>query len=661
MAQKKDGLVKGINWLGNELQVIIGMEVPKVFDAFNRYLETVADSANQSNLPVDLFNPDNVVKKEDLSFATKTLNTLKGFMLPMIPAVIGMGIIVSLQAILVLAKVIPSISQMTILNRGGNILLLNSFLQQKAAWLAGGGNEVTFIIGLIFYIGGTGAMQFLGVLILINGFKYLKLNPVFGAVLGLMVCAPTLIVQGWSVPLVDAWGGWMKIKIGPVMGSIFVLIPTVFLFKYVKIVVDKIVPNLLNNLFAGAIALFITTILVFVALGPVIGIFENILGRAVSLLTDIPYGLGVMFYAFAWQFLVITGAHVALVVLVMAPWLINSTAGFSVSIPIMMGSQIAAFGQMGAGLGVAFRTKDKMMRKTSIDAAIPCLFGVTEPMIFGVTLIKIKALVFGCVGAAIGGLVFGLLGSPYFRQGGLGILAVMNTITGTQSEHNGGTIDIVYTLLCFGIATLAAFLITAFFFEQDWKVKTKQSMRRLTNLTLKYIGLNGVDNTEQETLKNELSQIEHLQSDKIHIKNQEEYLKQNMKYDNLIAKMDKIEIKLIGLKEKNKNPQAIEKLTKHLELIKNKIVEVQKSMQLKYEQILPINNQTIALINQIFATKQHHETLMNTKNNYINLVNKIYKGENQQEMLEEVRLGVMIKEERKQLKANAQQLKLATK
>ncbi|ATZ17306.1 PTS system, beta-glucoside-specific IIABC component [Williamsoniiplasma luminosum] len=650
LEQKKQGLVKGINWLGNELQVIIGMEVSKVFDAFNNYLETLQTKPTTSG-EIGEFKVEKVQGQEHLSVTNKLLNMIKGFVMPMIPAVIGLGIIVSIQAILALAKVIPSIQQMAIMDIQGQVIVANSFLQQKAEWIAQGGHNITFIIGILFYIGGTGAMSFLGILILFNGFKYLKLNPTFGAVLGFMLCAPSLILQGWNIQLVNVLDGWFKIKMGPVMGSIFVLIPAAFLFKYIKIGVDKVVPNLLNNLFAGAIALFITTVVVFIGLAPVIGIFENILGRAVNLLSEIPYGLGVMFYSLSWQFLVITGAHMTLVMLVMGPWLADSTAGMTIAIPMLMGAQIAAFGQMGAGLGIAVRTKDRMLKKQSIEAAIPCAFGVTEPMMFGVTLIRFKTLIFGCIGAGIGGLFFGIMKIPYFSQGGLGILAVMNTITGTLAgDANGGVADILWTLVTFAMAAGSACLITAFLFGQDGKVQAKQKIKKLTNLAAKYIALNNNQDLNVESFKAELAEIEKIQNDKEHIKLQQIYLKNDIKYNNFVAKLDKSEIKLDKLKEVNKSQKAITTLENKIQILKTKIAECEKQAKLQYENIVKINEQTINLINKTFENQNYDETLKALKNNYTNIINEVYKGEYQQPILEEVSLIPILKEGKAKLK-----------
>lgn len=329
----------------------------------------------------------------------------------------------------------------------------------------------------------------------------------------------------------------------------------------------------------------------------------------------------------------------------------NPTLGMELSIPMLMGSQIAAFGQMGAGLGIAFRTKDRLLKKTALDAAIPCVFGVTEPMIFGVTLLRIKALIFGCIGAAAGGLFFGLMEVPYFSQGGMGILALMNTITGTLSPNNGGVLEILYTLLTFAIAAAAAFGITFFLYGRDGKVDTKQKMKKVTNSMLKYVGMAKDVNHDPETLKTQLNEIAMLQADKTHIKNQQEYLRNDIKLNNLIAKLDKAEIKLETLKEAEKQkPEAINKLNEKIAMLNTKIAECKQQAVVKHQEITPINNQTITLINRLFDDQKMHASLEKLKNNYTNIINQVYKAEHEQPLLEEIQLSTMIKEEKKNMK-----------
>ena len=67
-----------------------------------------------------------------------------------------------------------------------------------------------------------------------------------------------------------------------------------------------------------------------------------------------------------------------------------------------MGSAAIA-GQLGAGLAIVMMTRSKMRRANMIPALIPALFGISEPVMYGLTFPRIKPFFMGCLGGAVGG------------------------------------------------------------------------------------------------------------------------------------------------------------------------------------------------------------------------------------------------------------------
>src|SRR5699024_621716 len=61
-------------------------------------------------------------------------------------------------------------------------------------------------------------------------------------------------------------------------------------------------------------------------------------------------------------------------------------------------------GQFGAAIGTAFLMKDKIQR-TNMISAVPTLFGITEPLIFGVNLRSLRIFGSVMVAGAIGGFI----------------------------------------------------------------------------------------------------------------------------------------------------------------------------------------------------------------------------------------------------------------
>lgn len=62
-------------------------------------------------------------------------------------------------------------------------------------------------------------------------------------------------------------------------------------------------------------------------------------------------------------------------------------------------------GQFGAAIAAAFLYRNKVKRSNAISAAVPTLFGITEPLLFGINLRSLRIFASGMVGGAIGGLM----------------------------------------------------------------------------------------------------------------------------------------------------------------------------------------------------------------------------------------------------------------
>ena len=61
-------------------------------------------------------------------------------------------------------------------------------------------------------------------------------------------------------------------------------------------------------------------------------------------------------------------------------------------------------GQFGAAIGTALLAQG-VKRSNMISSAIPTLFGITEPLLFGVNLRAIRIFISGVIGGAVGGFV----------------------------------------------------------------------------------------------------------------------------------------------------------------------------------------------------------------------------------------------------------------
>lgn len=81
--------------------------------------------------------------------------------------------------------------------------------------------------------------------------------------------------------------------------------------------------------------------------------------------------------------------------------------GFNSLFPILA---MAGGGQVGAAIALYVKAKkDSLLRNQIRGAIIPGFLGIAEPLIYGVTLPRVKPFITACLGGAAGGFFIGLV------------------------------------------------------------------------------------------------------------------------------------------------------------------------------------------------------------------------------------------------------------
>lgn len=122
--------------------------------------------------------------------------------------------------------------------------------------------------------------------------------------------------------------------------------------------------------------------------------------------------------AMSWQVLVIFGVHWGII-----PIFINNITvqGYDNVKPV---TAPAIFAQAGAALGVMLKTKNKKLKALSGSTAITGLFGITEPIVYGVTLPLKKPFIMATISAGVGGAIVGYSQSAAIATGPPGLLTL---------------------------------------------------------------------------------------------------------------------------------------------------------------------------------------------------------------------------------------------
>lgn len=252
------------------------------------------------------------------------------------------------------------------------------------------------------------AYIFIPVLVCWSAVKKFGGSPIFGIVLGLMLVSPALpnkwdVVNGVSeaIPF-DIFG--FDITVTGYQSSV---IPALFLGWFTATLekkLNKIIPDLLNLLLVPFLTLATALIFGLFVVGPILLAVEQGLTDIILSMLQLPFGIGGIIYGGGIQFLAAIGMHHTVTPVIVSMY---ATTGMDFINP--MGTAAIA-GQLGAGLALVMLLKTKHEKAKAVPMLVPALFGISEPVMYGLTLPRIKPFIFGCIGGAVGGGLAAILG-----------------------------------------------------------------------------------------------------------------------------------------------------------------------------------------------------------------------------------------------------------
>ncbi|MFD9410514.1 PTS transporter subunit EIIC [Streptomyces sp. NPDC059989] len=283
------------------------------------------------------------------------LRRVANIFVPLIPALIGCGIIAGINGILT------------------NMGWLPAVVPALAAMASG------FMSLIAVFVGHNTAKEFGG-------------TPVLGGAVAAIIVFP-------GIAKIDAFGQHLSPGQGGVLGALAAALLAVYVEKWcrrwVPEALDVLVTPTLTVLVPGLVTIFGLMFLAGEA-STAIGSFANWLlatGGAFAGLV-----LGGLFLP-----LVMLGLHQALIPLHTT---LIEQSGYTVLLPILA---MAGAGQVGAAIAVYYRLPRNGSLRATIKSALPAGFlGVGEPLIYGVSLPLGRPFVTACVGGAAGGAFVGL-------------------------------------------------------------------------------------------------------------------------------------------------------------------------------------------------------------------------------------------------------------
>ena len=230
-------------------------------------------------------------------------------------------------------------------------------------------------------------------------------------------------------------------------------------------ILDVFFHSSVKNLLTPFCCLLIVVPLTFLVIGPLATVISNSLASVFLMLYQLnPIIAGVTLGAL-WQVLVIFGIHWGVI-----PIVINNLAtfGFDAFIPFMLP---AVFGQVGASLGVALKTREQSTRSLAASSSLTAVFGITEPAVYGVTLPRKTPFVMGCLAGAIGGGIIGFYQTKIYSMGLASIFSFAQFIPESGIDNS------VYgALIGTAVAVGLAMGLTALFYREPVLAPPKKNV-----------------------------------------------------------------------------------------------------------------------------------------------------------------------------------------
>ncbi|MFD7030136.1 PTS transporter subunit EIIC [Streptomyces sp. NPDC059917] len=338
------------------------------------------------------------------------LRRVANIFVPLIPALIGCGIIAGLNGLLT------------------NFGWLPTIVPALAAMASG------FMSLIAVFVGYNTAKEFGG-------------TPILGGAVAAIIVFP-------GVAKIDVFGQQLSPGQGGVLGALAAALLAVYVEKWCR----RWVPEALDVLVTPTLTVLISGLVTIFGLMFLAGEASRAIGTFATWLLATGGAFAGLVLGGLFLPLVMLGLHQALIPI--HTTLIEQT-GYTVLLPILA---MAGAGQVGAAIAVYYRLPRNGSLRRTIKSALPAGFlGVGEPLIYGVSLPLGRPFVTACVGGAAGGAFIGLFnqlgsafGSTAIGPSGWALFPLLNGKGGL-----GMTIAIYAGGLAVGYAV--GFLATYFF------------------------------------------------------------------------------------------------------------------------------------------------------------------------------------------------------
>lgn len=355
------------------------------------------------------------VAVEKKSFIAKLFEILGGIFRPILPIMIGGGLLQALRDILLMTGAIEQVSS--------SYIFLNA------------------LGDCVFY--------FLPIYLAFSSAKVFGASPFMSAAIAGFLMYPQVTqlfewakAVGWDLTLF----GSIPVTYSRYPSSVLPIILIVFFQSKLEPLIEKYSPLLLKTILVPLVTMFITGIIGLVIIGPIGTWIGDLMNLLLSFLNErsawvVPTLMG----AFT-PLLVMAGAHYSII-----PITAQNLAQLGYDTVMLPGNLASNMALVGACFAVAIKTKRTKAKGVASSAGITALFGISQSALYGIVVPLKKPLIYTLIGGGVAGFLAGITQIKAYSMVTPGLLSLISYVSADAKIAN----------LIFAVATaLIAFIVT---------------------------------------------------------------------------------------------------------------------------------------------------------------------------------------------------------
>ncbi|HBN82955.1 MAG TPA: PTS beta-glucoside transporter subunit EIIBCA [Clostridiales bacterium] len=356
---------------------------------------------------------------ENKKFISRFFETLGQIFKPILPIMIGGGLLQALRDILLMTGAIEPVSS--------SYIFLNA------------------LGDCVFY--------FLPIYLAFSSAKVFGASPFMAAATAGFLLYPqvTKLFEwanqiGWDLTLF----GKIPVTYSKYPSSVLPIILIVLFQSKVEPLVEKFSPKVLRAILVPLVTMFVTGIVGLTIIGPIGTWIGDLMNGLITFLNErsawiVPTLIG----AFT-PLLVMAGAHYSII-----PIATQNLAQLGYDTVMLPGSLASNIALAGACFAVAIKTKRGQYKGVATSAGITALFGISQSALYGVAIPLKKPLIYSMIGGGIAGFIAGITQIKAYSMITPGLLSFISYVSAEASIAN-----LIFAIVSALVAFVLTFVLT---------------------------------------------------------------------------------------------------------------------------------------------------------------------------------------------------------